>query len=98
MISTSSGIMINSGHLLENLVFIAIRRNSPDIHYYKTNAGREIDFIVGRQGDPLMLIQVSETLKNLNTRRREITSLTEAMSELNTHRSIIVTRLEEDSK
>jgi len=34
--------------------------------------------------------------KNLNTRRREITSFTEAMSELNMHISIIVTRLKKE--
>lgn len=94
--STCSGIMINSGHLLENLVFTALRRNTPDIHYYKTNTGREVDFIVGRQGALRMLIQVSETIRDPKTRRREIISLTEAMAELNINCSVIVTRMEEE--
>jgi uncharacterized protein len=31
--SISSGILVNSGHLLENLVFTALRRVTPDIFY-----------------------------------------------------------------
>ena|GEM_PF-4932968 len=33
--SVSSGIIVNSGHLLENLVFIGLRRISNDIFYFK---------------------------------------------------------------
>jgi predicted AAA+ superfamily ATPase len=43
--SVTSGILVNSGHLLENLVFTALRRVSPDIYYYKTKSGMEVDFI-----------------------------------------------------
>jgi uncharacterized protein len=44
--SVSSGILVNSGHLLENLVFTALRRFHPEIYYYKTKLGREVDFII----------------------------------------------------
>ena len=37
--SVSSGILINSGHLLENLVFTALRRRHAEIHYYRTRTG-----------------------------------------------------------
>jgi predicted AAA+ superfamily ATPase len=93
--SVSSGIMVNSGHLLENLVFTALRRNTQDIHYFKTKSGKEVDFITGRHGSPRLLIQVSETLRNPNTRKRETASLTEAMAELQISRSSIVTRNEQ---
>jgi len=33
--SIASGILLNSGHLLENLVFLALRRMSSDIFYYR---------------------------------------------------------------
>jgi len=44
--SVSSGILVNSGHLLENLVFVSLRRAYPNIYYYKTKSGREVDFVL----------------------------------------------------
>ena len=94
--SISSGILVNSGHLLENLVFTALRRVAPDIFYYKTKAGREVDFIAGRQGPSRMLVQVCESMTDQQTRKRETTALAEAMTELKLSHGIIVTRNEEE--
>lgn len=88
-------ILVNSGHLLENLVFIALRRVTPDIFYYKTKTGREVDFIVGRQDHSQMLVQVCTSMADPQTRKRETAALTEAMAELNLTQGIIVTRGEE---
>jgi predicted AAA+ superfamily ATPase len=94
--STASGALVNSGHLLENLVFNALRRVSPQIYYYKTRGNKEVDFLVlGEQGGR-HLIQVCETLVDPKTRRRELDALTEAMRELDVERGIIVTRNEEE--
>jgi predicted AAA+ superfamily ATPase len=94
--STSSGILVNSGHILENIVFTALRRVTPDIFYYKTRAGREVDFIAGRQGPSRMLVQVCEIMADHKTRKRETTALAEAMAELKLSQGIIVTRNEEE--
>jgi predicted AAA+ superfamily ATPase len=94
--SISSGILVNSGHLLENLVFAALRRVTPDIFYYKTKAGREVDFIAGRQGPSRRLVQVCESMADQQTRKRETTALAEAMTELKLSHGIIVTRNEEE--
>lgn len=94
--SISSGILVNSGHLLENLVFTALRRVTPEIFYYKTKSGREVDFIAGRQGPSRMLVQVCESMANQQTRKRETTALAEAMTELKLSQGIIVTRNEEE--
>jgi predicted AAA+ superfamily ATPase len=32
--SVSSGVLVNSGHLLENLVFTALRHHHQEIYYY----------------------------------------------------------------
>ena len=45
VVSISSGILVNSGHLLENLVFTTIRHFYTSIYYYKTKNGREVDFV-----------------------------------------------------
>ncbi|KAF1081663.1 MAG: putative ATPase, AAA superfamily [Candidatus Rifleibacterium amylolyticum] len=94
--SISSGILVNSGHLLENLVFSALRRVTPDIFYYKTRAGREVDFIYGRKGSSRGLIQVCESIADQQTRKRETAALTEAMIELKLSQGLIVTRNEEE--
>lgn len=95
--SVSSGILINSGHLLENLVFTALRRNSDNIFYYKTASGKEVDFINVRAKKRKQLIQVCETLADKNTRKREVTALTEAMPEQNLNESLIITRNESET-
>lgn len=94
--SISAGILTNSGHLLENLVFIALRRVTSSICYYKTKTGREVDFIAVSHDRKHMLIQVCESIADPQTRKRETNALTEAMNELNLSHSTIVTRSEEE--
>ena len=94
--SVSSGILVNSGHLLENLVFTALRRLYPDIYYYKTKTGREVDFIVPMRGRSRMLVQVCESLAEPQTRKRETAALSEAMVELGMKTGTIVTRNEDE--
>jgi uncharacterized protein len=94
--SVSSGILVNSGHLLENLVFMALRRLSSSIFYYKAKSGREVDFIVLLPDRSRILIQACESLVSPQVRKREITALTEAMTELGLDSGIIVTINEEE--
>jgi hypothetical protein len=94
--SVSSGILANTGHLLENLVFTALRRLHPEIYYYKTKTGREVDFIIPMRNRAKLLVQVCESLAEPQTRKRETTALSEAMVELGIKSATIVTRNEED--
>jgi predicted AAA+ superfamily ATPase len=94
--SISSGILVNSGHLLENLIFTGLRRITPNIYYYKSRAGREVDFIIRRQDHSLMLVQVCETTADLQTRKREISALNDAMTDLKLTTATLVTRSEEE--
>jgi uncharacterized protein len=94
--SICSGILVNSGHLLENLVFTALRRVTPDIFYYRTKAGRKVDFIAGRQGHSCMLVQVCESIADPKTRNLEIRALAAAMTELKLSQGTIVTRNQEE--
>ena len=98
--SVGSGILVNSGHLLENLVFTALRRLTPDIFYFKSKAGREVDFIalipsLGQERSR-MLVQVCESMADPQTRKREISALAEAMAELKLAEGTIVTRGEQE--
>ncbi len=95
--SVASGILVNSGHLLENLVFTALRRGGAGIFYYKTRSGREVDFIVQRPDRSRRLVQVCESLAIPQVRKREIAALAEAMAELKLASGTLVTRNEEES-
>jgi uncharacterized protein len=90
--SVASGVLVNSGHLLENLVFTALRRLYPEIYYYKTRTGREVDFIIPTSKKTRILIQACESLADTQTRKREVVALSESMAELGLKIGTIVTR------
>jgi len=94
--SVSSGILLNSGHLLENLVFTALRRVSSEIYYCKTKGGLEVDFIAQMGNRFQLLVQVCESIVEPRTRKREVKALGQAMAELGLNTGTIVTRSEEE--
>ena len=78
----------NTGRLLENLVFLALRRTTHDIYYFTTPAGYEVDFYLKGAGQ---LIQVAQNMDNSATREREIRALQDAMRALNLSSGLILT-------
>ncbi|MDD2734264.1 MAG: ATP-binding protein [Desulfuromonadaceae bacterium] len=94
--SVSSGVLLNSGHLLENLVFTALRTIYSTIYYYRTKSCKEVDFIVPQPDRTKLLVQVCDSLADTQTRKREIGALHEAMVECGATSGIIVTRCEEE--
>ena len=94
--SISSGILINRDSLIENLVFTALRRVTPEIFYYKSKAGREVDLVallptVPGQEQAVMLVQVCASLADPRVKQSEVRSLSEAMVELAVAEGTIVT-------
>jgi len=80
------------GMLLENLVFLHLRRQGFDIEYLQTDDGYEVDFIARRRGmDGGCLIQVAYDLSNSQTHDRETRALNSADNTLRGLRKIIVT-------
>jgi len=90
--SCGTGVMVNSGHLLENLVFTALRRTVRQIFYCRTRTGKEIDFAWRDSAGRVHLVQVCETLVAETVRQREIGALTEAMAETGAETATVVTR------
>lgn len=78
----------NTGKLLENLVFLALRRQTPEVYYYTSPGGYEIDFYLPRTGE---LIQVSQNLAQPAMREREIRALSDALRGLGLTRGLILT-------
>lgn len=95
--SVSSNVLLNSGHLLENLVFTSLRRTHRKIAYYRTRRGGEVDFIYREEDGAIRLVQVCDSMRDERTRARELHALEEAMEELDVERGIVVTRDEDES-
>jgi len=66
--------LISSGHLLDNLVFTVLRRETKDIFYSKTKTGREVNS-AGGQGTLHVLVQVCESMADQQICKRETTAL-----------------------
>jgi predicted AAA+ superfamily ATPase len=77
----------NTGSLLENLVFLALRRKTSHIHYYTTSNGYEVDFYLPEKR---LLIQVTQHLNSPTTREREIRALEDACKNLPVEQALIL--------
>ncbi len=96
-VSTGSGILVNSGNLLENIIYLALRRVTSEIFYYRTSNGREVDFVARLPNSEFELIQICETLAEKKTSDREISALREAMHEMKLSTGTIVSRHHEET-
>ena len=82
----------NRGWLLENLVFMMLRRGDNRIEYYLTKRGEEVDFIVtDKITGQRRLIQVAWDLSDASTVKREITALVNAAAETGIDSKMIIT-------
>jgi uncharacterized protein len=77
----------NTGKMLENLVFLVLRRKTKEIYYYTSPAGYEVDFYLP---ESRQLIQVAQNIDNPATRERESRALADAMQALKISRGIIL--------
>lgn len=84
-----------TGRYLENIVYLELRRRFKDIFYYKTEDNLEVDFLVREGSKIVLLIQVTESLKDPKTKEREYNALTRAMKELHVEKGLILTQDEE---
>ena len=78
----------NTGKLMENLAFLALRRQTCDIYYYATPAGYEVDFYLPEQRQ---LIQVAQNLENPSTREREVRALEDGIKGVRATSALILT-------
>lgn len=83
----------NQGRMLENLVFLQLRKKKESIFYYKTKSDAEIDFYLPKNKT---FIQVSQTIADSKTKEREIQALSEAMEEIKGSNGLIVTEDEKE--
>lgn len=97
--SRAFNISENIGRLLENQVFTELLRRGYNtertLFYYRSRNDKEIDFVIRDDFHIKQLIQVSYTLTNAKTEKREVDALVEAAGELHCSDLLIVTADEE---
>lgn len=81
------------GRLLENLVYIELKRRFEHVWFYRTKNNLETDFLINPSNPEL--IQVCYDMSQPQTRKREIHSLLTSMQELNLKQGLILTNNEE---
>lgn len=79
----------NLGRLLENQVYLDLRRENKKIFFYTTHSGYEIDFVTQSIEGKNEIIQVTWDMSDKTTRLREERALEEAKRELNIPGKII---------
>lgn len=82
------------GRLLENIVYIELKRRHFEIYYYRDV--KECDFLVRKNGVIVDAIQVCKHLGSPHTRQREVEGLVEAMERYSLKDGTIITENEEE--
>lgn len=77
----------NEGKLMENAVFLQLRRKRQDIFYYKTDEGYEVDFFEPKEGS---LIQVAHQFDMIETEGRELRAIVAAAKEQKKTKNLVI--------
>lgn len=84
----------DEGRLLENLVFIELKRRGKEIYYFKGK--RECDFLIREKTRIVEAIQVSRELDGGTVMEREIEGLLEALKIFNLKSGTLLTKHQKD--
>ncbi|MCD4789874.1 MAG: DUF4143 domain-containing protein, partial [Bacteroidales bacterium] len=82
----------DTGKLLENLVYLELRRKNKNIFYHRKNY--ECDFLIHKKNTITQAFQVTNEL-NSDNEKREIRGLTEALDSYKLNEGIILTTSQE---
>ncbi len=85
------------GALLENAVFMHLRRCRQQIEYVINNDGTEVDFLARKRDGDRRLVQVSWSISVAETKEREFRALNSAMGELGIDQATVVTAVDPPS-
>ncbi len=81
------------GRMLENIVFIELKRRGHDVFYFR--GSKECDFVIHEGFRVQQVIQVSIELYDPSTKEREMSGLIEAMKKFSLSHGLIITENEE---
>lgn len=80
----------DEGRLLENIVFLELKRRGYEIYFHKDK--KECDFVLRKGSQVVSVIQVCVDMENPDTENREIAGLVEAMASYQLKTGLIITR------
>jgi len=79
----------DNGRLLENLVFLELKRRDKEIYYH--NQKKECDFVVKEKSKIVEAIQVSWSIESESTYNRELAGLLDAVNTYGLNEGLILT-------
>ena len=79
------------GRLMENAVFLELKRHDREIYYWKDKRGKEVDFLVRKGMKIESAIQVCANPEDDKTKKRELSALNAAMHEFDLKEGIVIT-------
>jgi predicted AAA+ superfamily ATPase len=85
----------NQGRLLENLVFLELKRKGYEVFYH--HGKHECDFVIKEKNKITQAIQVCWSLYDPKTKQREIDGLTDAMTTYGLTEGLLLTEDESDT-
>lgn len=83
-------LTLDYGRILENVVFLELKRRNKEVYFY-SQPGFKVDFLIRKGIKADQLIQVSYSIENDQTKKREINALIKASNDLNCKNLIIIT-------
>ncbi len=89
-LAQSIGPSEKKGQLLENVVFVHLRRQYKEIYYYKSSSGTETDFLYLDHTSETHLVQACYSWQHPETKKRELDGLSSAMQEVSAKSATIV--------
>ncbi|MFA6404663.1 MAG: ATP-binding protein [Candidatus Paceibacterota bacterium] len=86
----SMSFSLDKGRLLENAVFLELKRLRKEIYYYRQQ-NYEVDFIVREDNKDIEAIQVAWNMSDPETRKRELRSIDKVIERLGIKKATIIT-------
>jgi len=84
------------GRLVENIVFIELKRRGKEVCYWKDERQREVDFVIKEGLKPNLIMQVCWDVSNEETKKREVSALVSGLKELKLESGLVITEDYED--
>lgn len=86
----------NFGRTMENIVATELKRKQTmhpelEVYYWKDYQQREVDFVLKERTQVNQVIQVTSNIEDINTKERELKSLSKAMDEFKLKKGLIIT-------
>jgi predicted AAA+ superfamily ATPase len=85
----------NTGKMLENLVFLALRRQTDQIYYYLSPDNYEVDFYLPERRQA---IQITKHMNNPSTREREFRAIEAAVGQIRIENALILSEINEEQQ